>query len=238
MGLVTLGAAYSKPLHPPGAIGLDLIATYPLTVAEPSDLAIDESGTRLWTVGGTPDRVYQLDLHGKTVKTLSFVGADLEGVAYDRSDHTLWVAEENRRELVHLDLDGGVLSRHPLDLVGEKNSGIEGICLDDKGHLFALNEKRPGMFLELDSGHAISARRDVRFAKDYSGVAFDVKSGGFWIVSDQSQGLYLWSRKAGVVQRHPLPFRKAEGVAVDQATDRIYIVSDSENALYVYGLRR
>lgn len=234
----TLGLARSRPLPPPEAAGLRLIETFPLGVAEPSDLAIDESGTVLWTVGGSPDRVYQLDLRGKIVKTLSYVGSDLEGIAYDRSDRTLWVAEENRREIIHLDLDGGVLSRHQLDLSGEKNSGIEGLCLDDKGHMFALNEKRPGLLLELDAGHSISARRDVRFAKDYSGIAFDPKSGDFWIVSDQSQELYLWSRQTGVALRHPLPFPKAEGVAVNDAGDRIYIVSDSENKLYVYELRR
>ena len=235
---IGLGTVHAKPQAPPRSAALHLIATYPLSVAEPSDLAIDESGTRLWTVGNTPPRVYQLGLDGQVVKTLNFVGEDLEGVAYDRNDRTLWVAEENRRELIHLDMNGDVLSRHRLDLAGEKNSGLEGICLDDKGQLFAVTEKRPGLFLELGAGRSISARRNVDFAEDYSGIAYDRKQGCFWIVSDKSQALYLWSRHAGVVQRYALPYEKAEGVAVDDAAKRIYIVSDSENKLYVYRLGR
>lgn len=235
-GSIALGTGHSGPPGRPPVPELDLIATHALSVSEPSDLAIDESGTTLWTVGNTPPRVYQLDLNGRVVKTLNFIGEDLEGVAYDRSDHTLWVAEENRREVVHLDLNGDVLSRHRLDLTGEKNSGLEGICLDDQGHLFALNEKSPGLFLELDGGRSISTRRAMDFAKDFSGMAYDRKKGCFWIVSDKSQGLYLWSRRAGVVRRYALPYAKAEGVAVDDAAGRVYIVSDSENKLYVYRL--
>jgi uncharacterized protein YjiK len=236
-GLALVGASPKTAERPRGA-GLELIATHPLTVSEPSDLTIDETGKTLWTVGDKPPRVFQIGLDGATVKTLAFVGEDLEGVAYDRSDRTLWVAEENRREVIHLDLDGKVLSRYRLELTGEKNSGLEGLCLDTAGHLYALNEKRPGLFLELDAGRSIAARRDVDFARDYSGMAYDRKRGAFWIVSDQSQTLYLWSRKAGVLERYPLSFTKAEGVAVDEAAKRVYIVSDSENTLYVYRLTR
>ena len=120
-GSIAFGSADGKPHAAPVGAQLQLIATYPLTVSEPSDLTIDETGKRLWTVGDKPTRVHQLALDGTTVKTLSFVGEDVEGIAYDRTDHTLWVAEENRREIVHLDLEGTVLSRHPLDLTGERN---------------------------------------------------------------------------------------------------------------------
>jgi uncharacterized protein YjiK len=243
LGVLALAASHdraeSKRLDAQGTQGvneLPLIATYSLSVSEPSDLAINEAGTILWTVTNHPARVYQLALDGKVVKTLEFVGEDLEGITYDRSHHTLWVAEENRREIIQLDLDGKVLSRHALDLTGEKNSGLEGICLDARGHMFALNEKHPGLFLELNRDLSIAARRAVSFARDYSGMAYNPKKDAFWIVSDQSQELYLWSLRAGVVKEYHLPFPKAEGVAVDDAAKRIYIVSDSESRLYVYRL--
>ena len=217
---------------------LQLLETHPLSIREPSGLTINESGTALWVVTNNPDSVFQLDLKGNPVKTLDFVGEDLEGIEYDPSDKTLWVVEENRREIVHLDLQGKVLSRHPLGLVGKKNSGLEGICLDDQGRMFALNEKNPGLFLELKADLSIAGQHPLDFAKDYSGLAYNREAKSFWIVSDQEQKLYLWSTRSGVLDEYPLPFPKAEGIAIDAAANRIYIVSDSENSLYVYQTTR
>ena len=233
---VILGPVESKPLASTLPDALTLVASHPLSVREPSDLAIDEFGKTLWTVSNHPSRVYQLDTEGTTVRTLDILGEDLEGVAYDRSSRTLWVAEENRREIIHLDLDGKVLSRHALGLTGERNSGLEGLCLDARGRMFALNEKRPGLFIELDEKIQIAARREVTFARDFSGITYDRKRGEFWIVSDKSQEVILWDPKRGVLKQYPLPYTKAEGVAVDDASRRLYIVSDSEQTLYVYRL--
>jgi len=213
---------------------LRLVATYSLAITEPSGLAIDESCTTLWTVTNNPDRVYQLDMKGAVVRTLDYVGEDLEGIAYDRSDRTLWIVEENRREVVHLDLGGKVLSRHPLGLVGERNSGLEGLCFDRQGRMFALNEKRPGLFIELNADVSIASQQVLDFAKDFSDLWFDRESGSFWILSDQSQKLYQWTKNKGVIAEYPLPFRKAEGLVCDDRANLLYIVSDSENKLYVY----
>ncbi len=174
---VALGRVEPKPLQRQGIRELALVATHALSVSEPSDLAINESGTTLWTVSDKPGHVYQLALDRKVVRTLKFVGEDLEGIALDRSDHTLWVAEENRREISHLDLDGNELSRHRLELTDEKNSGLEGICLDAKGRMFAVNEKRPGLFLELNGNLSI---------------AVDDVAKGIYIVSDSENKLYAF----------------------------------------------
>ena len=211
-----------------------LVATHTLAVSEPSDLAIDPAGKVMWTVSNKPARVYQLDLDGNVLKTLKFEGADLEGIAYDATDRTLWVVEERIRELVHLSLDGEELGRFRLDLPGKKNSGPEGICLDERGRMFVVNEKEPGLFLELNAKRAIAKRKTLDFALDFSAIAYDPATGGFWILSDQSQKLFLWSRDRGVSAELALPFTKAEGVAVDRATGLIYIVSETDNTLYVY----
>lgn len=234
--IVIPGCKGSEPAAPAPVKTLPLVAFYPLDVPEPSDLAIDETGKILWTVISTPgpDSVVQLDLTGKRVKTLKHAGEDLEGVAYDPSNQTLWVAEENKRRIVHLDLDGNVKSKHDLYLSGEQNSGLEGICLNDGQDMFLLNEKRPGLFIELNTNHSIAAMDTLAFAADYSGISYDPSSACFWIVSDQSRRLYLWSKTAGIIKEYGLPFPKAEGVAFDRTTNLIYIVSDTERRLYVY----
>ncbi|HKQ57331.1 MAG TPA: SdiA-regulated domain-containing protein [Candidatus Eisenbacteria bacterium] len=228
-----LGCGSSKPTAPKDD-SLRLVAVHALALSEPSDLAIDETGTTLWTVTNDPDSVYQLDVSGNRVKTLAYAGQDLEGIAYDRSDHTLWVAEENLRSVIHLDLDGNVLGTYPLGLTGQQNSGLEGICLNDAGGMFVLNEKLPGLFVTVNPDKSIARADTLSFAQDYSGIAYDSHSGSYWIVSDQSERLYLWNGSAGVIKSYQLPIAKAEGVTIDAATNRIYIVSDLENKLYVW----
>ncbi len=234
--LAILGCPGSKPVERRKPPPLPLVGAHALAITEPSGLAINDSGTTLWTVTNNPDQVYQLALDGTTVKRLHYEGEDLEGIEYDRSDQTLWVVEENRREIVHLDLNGDVLSKQRLDLIGEKNSGLEGICLDNQGRMFVLNEKNPGLFLELGTDLLISAEHRLGFADDYSGLSSDLQEGCFWIVSDKAQRLFLWSKRNGLLQEYSLPFPKAEGVAVDATAKLMYVVSDSENKLYVYRL--
>ena len=156
--------------------------------------------------------------------------------ASDPSDGTLWVVEEERREIVHLNASGRVLGRRQLDLQGKANSGLEGICLDSTGTVYVLNEKDPGLFVALNADLSIANLRQLDFAEDLSGLDCDGGSGCFWILSDQSRMLYLWSPETGVVSAYPLPFDKAEGVAVDASAGQIYIVSESESRLYVYSV--
>jgi len=228
-----LGCGSSETAAPPLPT-LPLIASFALDVTEPSDLAIDETGTLLWTVSNGADSVYQLDTTGKRLKALNYAGQDLEGIAYDPVTTTLWVAEENQRALVHLDLDGNVISKHNLALTGEQNSGLEGVSFDGAGSLVVLNEKLPGMFIQLNPDLTIASKDTLTFAGDYSGITYEPGSASFWIVSDQSHRLYRWTRAGGVAKEYDLPFPKPEGVAFDPATNRVYIVSDSEKRMYVY----
>jgi len=228
------GGGASSSVAPQPLPQLPLVESHLLTIPEPSDVTIDDSGTRLWMVGNHPEMVYQLDLKGNLVKTLSYVGQDLEGVAFDRRDSTLWVTEENLRRVVHLDLNGTVLSKRNLGFTGETNSGLEGICLNDSSRMFVLNEKHPGIFIGLDSTLTVALMDTITFAKDFSGMTYNPQKGCFWIVSDQSERLILWNPPNTVIAEYQLPFPKPEGVAFDPVSDLVYVVSDSTNTLYVY----
>jgi uncharacterized protein YjiK len=225
----------SKPTAPEVITSLPLLETHPLAIREPSDLAIDETGTILWTVTNHPEKVYRLGLDGHLVDSLSYVGSDLEGVAYDPRDKTLWLAEENKRQVVHIDPQTDtVLGKYLTGITGEHNSGLEGICLNDSGTVFVLNEKRPGMFFRLRPDFTAPPGLGLGFALDYSGITYDVPKQCFWIVSDASQRLYRWTASGGVLSQYSLPFAKPEGVAYDPVAKRIYVVSDATNALYVF----
>jgi uncharacterized protein YjiK len=224
----------SNPAAPAGTPPITLLAVHPLAIREPSDLTIDETGTILWTVTNHPEKVYRLGLDGHVADSLSYIGQDLEGVAYDPRDHTLWLAEENLRQVVHIDLTGAVLAKYPLGLTGEQNKGLEGICLNDSGTVFVLNERDPGLFIRLRPDVSIATMTNLTFAGDYSGITYDLGKRCFVIVSDQSQAIYLWDETNHVLTSRALPFKKPEGVAYDPAANRIYLVSDASNALYVF----
>ena len=140
---------------------------------------------------------------------LDFKGDDLEGIACDPADTSLWIVKEERREVVHLDVKGEVLARHKLDLEGKPNSGLEGICLDSSGIAEIVNEKDPGLFIALNADLSIASQREFDFAEDLSGL--DCGDGHFWVLSDQSRMLYRWSPAGGVTGAYPLPCDQAEG---------------------------
>jgi uncharacterized protein YjiK len=214
---------------------LTLVEEYAVDIKEPSGLTIDAAGKRLWTVGDN-ERVYELDLQGRIRKVLDYRGRDPEGISYDPSDTTLWLVEERRREVVHIDLDGTLLLSRSLDLEGEANNGLEGICRDEAGVLYVLNEKEPGLFMRLGSDLSIESSEILEFADDYSGLFCAGQRGVFWVLSDQSEMLYRWDRNSGVLNRYELPFPSAEGLAIDAAAGRIYIVSDRAAKLFVFEL--
>ncbi len=215
-------------------VTISLLSTHQLGVGEPSGLAVNEAGTVLWTVGTRPNRIYCLDAAGTITDTLAYKGNDLEGIAYDPSDASLWVVEERNRVIVHLDLKGDVLATRTLDLPGDDNSGLEGISLDAMGQLYVLNEKEPGLFIMLNTDLSIDHQVALQFAPDFSGLAYDSKRMGFWVLSDQAEALFFWTEQAGLVEKHTLPFAKAEGVAINTNANRLYIVSESSQTLYVY----
>lgn len=216
---------------------LQLLATFSLNVPEPSGLSLGSEAKSLWTVSDQTNRIYRLDLSGKVLQTLAYTGIDLEGVVFDTTRKVLWVAEEQTREIVKVDLSGAELERHRI-LNGQDNSGLEGICLDSSGTIFLLKEKNPGLFIELNRDFSVKQQLELGFAGDYSGICCAGAPGEFWIVSDQSQMVYRWSRKNGVSERYSLPINKAEGVAYNVTNGRLYVVSDSEAKLYVFSLSK
>ncbi len=217
----------------PNPPAFDKIAEFQTDVPEPSGLTLDNSSNYLWTVSDNTNQVYKLDLTGNILKILDFSGDDLEGIAYDSRDATLWLAEEELRELVHIDTNGVEIGRYAIkNLEGSGNSGIEGVCLDAET-FSVLNEKDPALWAELDSNYSAILTETIPEAEDLSGITY-AGNNEFLIVSDQAQKLLLWSPENGTVSEFQLDYEKAEGVAYNSKDGLIYIVSDKTGKLYVY----
>ncbi len=219
--------------------GLEEIASYRIDVPEPSGLSLHVNGKSLWTVSDQTAKVYQLSLDGRLLKTLPYVGPDLEGVAQSPVDGTIWVAEERTREIVQLDSAGKELSRYfiPVDQ-GNENSGLEGIAVHPvTGHNFLLNEKDPAVFLELTTSQSIARSTKIDWLADCSGLAFESQGSFCWMVSDESKAVVKCDSTGAKIESFKIDVDKAEGIAVSAADSVIYIVSDSEQKLYLFQMK-
>ncbi len=225
----------SAPEPSPGIISKT--GEYRTDVSEPSGLTLGANNSTLWTVSDNTNHVYQLSLNGTILKELFFEGNDLEGIAFDKRDGTLWLAEEQLRQVVHIDTNGNELGRFDVtNLEGSGNSGLEGVCLDSTFTTFVLNEKSPRLWAKLNSDYSAQTVKEITDADDLSGIFFDEKRNSFWIVSDQSKLFFEWTPEKGITKSAELDFSKAEGVAVDAEQGIVYIVSDATWKLYVYRL--
>jgi uncharacterized protein YjiK len=218
----------------PNPTAFEKTGEYQTEVLEPSGLTLDKSGKFLWTVSDNTNHAYKIDLNGNIIKELSYQGDDLEGIVYDKFSNTLWLSEEQLREFVNIDTNGNFIASFPVtNLEGSGNSGLEGITLDSSKSFFALNEKQPALFAKLDSNFKAMFTAQIPNMEDLSGIDF-YSDDEFFIVSDQSQKLILWSISSGLKQEYSLDFEKAEGVAFNPATKMVYVVSDATGKLYTY----
>lgn len=212
---------------------LELIASYQISVLEPSGLTIDESGSFLYTVSDNTGDIYKLSTEGDLLDTYVYEGDDLEGVTMF-TDNKLLLAEERTKQIVEYDLSTGISSKHTINYENNfENNGIEGLAYKENDRtIFLLNEKNPGKLLRLRTDFSIIIEYDLNFASDYSGIFYDAITNNLWILSDESNTLNRCTLQGVLIDEYSINVAQAEGVAI--TNDKIYIVSDIEAKLYVY----
>jgi uncharacterized protein YjiK len=214
---------------------LRLISEINLPFTEPSGLAFSEAMQKMWVVSGGNQHVYMLDTIGRVEKKLKYKGVDLEGIAFDATDSTLWVIDECTKEISHLDLDGNVLFKKQIIYHSKKvNKGPEGITIGKNHAIYIINERHPSVLFELDSTYSIARIYPLDFARDYSDVSYEPLTDSFFILSDESNAFFSWNKQQGVINKYLLPNSKNEGIAFDQTRNLFYIVNDATAKLYFY----
>ncbi len=216
------------------------IASYHIDgVPEPSGLSLHINGKSLWTVSDQTAKVYQISLDGRLLKTLSYLGEDLEGVSQSALDGTLWIAEERKREIVQLDTLGSELARHKIAVQNnDENSGLEGIAANPANdHFYVLNEKNPALFMDVSADASILYSKTIAYINDCSGIAAEPEGAFLWMVSDESRKIIKCDLLGNQLESFQIDVDKAEGITVSLADSLIYIVSDSEQKLYVYKMK-
>lgn len=215
---------------------LELVGKYKLSIREPSGLTLSSDGEFLWTVSGEYNSLYKITKNGKIVDSVRISGADLEGIEVLENNYICVVTERDRGVLLYtpeLKLKRRVL----LDVSKEENAGIEGIAHNpETGITYILNEKKPGLLIEINDKFSIVKRKKLNFAKDYSGLEIDVANNHLWIISDESQLLVKCDLEGNPIDFYKVDIPQIEGIAIDFNKKLIYLVSDNTEMLYVFRL--
>ncbi len=218
---------------------LEILYSFDIDVPEPSGLSFGESRDVLYTVSDRTSKIYKLSLDGKVLGEIECDADDLEGVAYDKSDNSLWIADEGKRKLKKVDLQGETIESFKLKIKSKhKNSGIEGLTIDNKNNnLLCLNEKKPGLLIKTDKQGNILEKHKLKFAKDYSGIFYDEHTDKLWVVSDKSMTISRLDIQGNVEESYQTQIESMEGIAVDTQNMLIYVVSDELEKLFVFSLK-
>lgn len=215
---------------------LSLQKVTPIKVPEPSGLTLSYDGKYFWSVGDSDSKVYKLDFNGSLIKSFTVNGEDLEGVTVIDSIF-LAVILERTREVVIVDTTGKELKRKRLDLKGNLNQGLEGICFDSKTkNFYFLNEKHPGLLIKTDSSFNEVFRKKIKLAKDYSDIFFSNGDNTLWILSDESKKIIQTDLNGNKIKEYRINVEQPEGIVVDCKNKKVFIVSDKKEELYEFNL--
>ncbi len=218
---------------------LQFVKESPIAVPELSGLSFSKNKTAFYTVSDHTSMIYKLSLTGALIGVLDFKGDDLEGITVDPSTGDIYIVEERLRDVVKLNSEGRELKRYHLNIEeNDDNSGLEGIAFNpDNNHLYILNEKNPGLLVEIDNSGKIVNQTELDFALDYSGIYYERSEKLLWIVSDQSSTVNKCKLDGEKIVSYKIPDKKAEGIIVDNVTKQIYIVLDGADKLQIFSYK-
>jgi uncharacterized protein YjiK len=100
-----------------------------------------------------------------------------------------------------------------------------------------LNEKDPGLLIEINENGKVLNRTELDFAFDYSGIYYENIEKKLWIVSDQSRTISKCDLNGEKIESYKISDRKAEGITVDAVNKKVYIVLDGQDKLQVYSFK-
>ncbi len=215
---------------------LELLSTHVLNIDSPSGLSFGHDRTTLWVVSDRPSgKVVEIDLQGNKLRTLSYRGEDLEGVAFDARDSTLWLVDENLGKLIHINLSSDVLSIQNINGISD-GSGLEGISLDlVNSRIYLLKEKDFGALITLEQLSMSQTLQQLSFAPDYSGMSYIPSQDKLWIISDEASSLYLVNLNGEFLDHYGFDLVQPEGLVYDETNQKFYIVDDTTDKLHVFG---
>lgn len=215
--------------------GLVELSVHNTSVPEPSGLVYNSKNNTLMTVSDANATVYEIDFMGNILHSFVVQGSDLEGIALSPDCDTMYLAEEGNQQISTYLINGSKISSLKVPVATEQNHSLEGVTIDDRRHIYVVNEKNPRLLLEFN-GVTEVARTEITATLDLSDVSYDAAYDCLWIVSDESQKILKCTRSGIVLNEYQISFSKGEGIAM--VGDKMYIISDATGKLYVFNKPR
>jgi uncharacterized protein YjiK len=215
---------------------LEKVATFNLTILEPSGLSFGRNNETLLIASDKTNRIFETNLEGVILNVLKFNGEDIEGVTYNGDLDKVFIIEEQKREIIQLDYDGKY--EETFSIAKPPNSGInglEGITYNNKNKTFhLLNEDNPGLLYSWTLENGVSEEIEIGFADDFSAIFDDAVNSILWIVSDKDKMLFKCDYNGYVIAKFQLDKYKYEGIVVNQTDNLIYLVNDNSSELAIF----
>lgn len=212
---------------------LRFVAAYPLNVSEPSGLSLSRDRQSLWTVSDNSGKIYQLNLSGDILSSFQSERYDLEGITVIDANHLAFISERERKIVVARKIGGRVLQQAAIAIPGFDNKGPEALTYDQATEQFHILQEVPGTLITLNRQLEEVARRELKFAQDYSSMCFDSVKNQLWVLSDVSRSIHVLDADLRIQESFSLSVDQMEGLAVDHEAGRIYLVSDPLDTLFV-----
>jgi len=215
---------------------LEVVESYDLDIPEPSGLTYDSYSQCLWTVSDENGYVYRLSLEGEILGTVYSYSTNLEGIAYNNVNNTLFFIDETENQILYFDQSWAPHLFYDFsdDLNPNDPNGIEGITYDHvTASLRVVSETNPGNLFKVQtvSGiNLVTEQTTLDYADDYSGICVDPVTGDIWILSHESQTVFRSDGGDSYDKAFLIDIEKPEGIAM--VNNVCYIVSDETNKLY------
>jgi len=215
---------------------LNLLSQYHVDIPGISDLSSYMNENEFLAVSDTLGKAYVISATGELIRTLNYMGGDLEGVTFASIDSTIFVLEEKKKVVVKLDTNGNEILRFPVVVNNTYiKHGPEGITFNPSNeHLYVVNESSPSLLIEMTLSGEVIASNELNFAKDYSAVCYDPLDSSLWILSDDSELLAKCDLSGNPLKQCNTGIPKCEGLVVDSKHSRIYIISEQTSTLYTF----
>jgi uncharacterized protein YjiK len=235
--LISIGAIWSckntdDSITPQISNSLTQISTNDLDLPEPSGLCTFLS-ERFLSVSDADGMIRVIDLTGQVTETIDIQGVDLEGIAFNDSNSTIYTVDESKGNLTAYTTSGDILKEWQIIQGG--NSGLEGCTVDsENGIIYMVKQRSPGQLFSFNLADETLITIELNFDEDFSGIYYNDSDELLWILSDQSKTIYLCDTSGEVIRSYTHDIDQAEGITIDNALNRIYLVSDSKSRIYVF----